>query len=119
MKALLLSSDLAVAARVSDEARRLGAELAWAPTFEALVARAEAAEAALCVIDLAAPGLDVAAAIAGCKALASRPAVVAFGPHVHEARLAAAKAAGCDAVFSRGQFYGQLREILARWLGLE
>ena len=38
--------------------------------------------------------------------------VVAFGPHVHEQRLAAARDAGCDLVVSRGQFFSQLETIL-------
>ena len=38
--------------------------------------------------------------------------VVAFGPHVHEERLAAAREAGCDVVVSRGKFFAELDAIL-------
>jgi hypothetical protein len=45
------------------------------------------------------------------------PTIIAFGPHVHEALLDAATQAGCDEVFSRGQFFAQLDEIISRNLG--
>jgi hypothetical protein len=38
--------------------------------------------------------------------------VVAFGPHVHEERLAAARNAGCDEVVSRGEFFARLDAIV-------
>jgi hypothetical protein len=38
--------------------------------------------------------------------------IIAFGPHVHVERLAAARAAGCDEVVSRGQFFARLDAIL-------
>lgn len=116
MTVLLLSSDLTMASRLSDEARRCGAALAWNPALAVLLAREEAGTAALAVIDLATPGLDLPAAVAALKGLASQPAVVAFGPHVHEARLAAAREAGCDAVFSRGQFHSQAGAVVRRGL---
>jgi CheY-like chemotaxis protein len=68
------------------------------------------------VIDLETPGVDIADLV-----VAIRPQgdlrVVAFGPHVHAARLEAARAAGCDAVLSRGQVSSQpalLRGLFAR-----
>lgn len=42
--------------------------------------------------------------------------VVAFGPHVHKGKLAAALEAGCDEVLSRGQFHGQIDQLIARYL---
>ncbi len=113
---LLLSSDLSVASRLSDEARRHGGALAWDPSLAALLAREEAQGAALAVIDLATAGLEIAAAVAAFRAMLSNPAVVAFGPHVHEGRLVAAREAGCDAVLSRGQFHAQLGPLVGRWL---
>jgi len=38
--------------------------------------------------------------------------VVAFGPHVHEERLAAAREAGCDEVLSRGEFFARVNAIV-------
>jgi hypothetical protein len=48
------------------------------------------------------------------KAASAATRVIAFGPHVHEDRLAAARAAGCDSVLSRGQFFSQAENVLGR-----
>jgi CheY-like chemotaxis protein len=65
------------------------------------------------VVDLSMSSLDVASLVNRLKANeSSRTRVVAFGPHVHEQRLAAARDAGCDFVVSRGQFFSQLETIL-------
>jgi hypothetical protein len=53
------------------------------------------------IVDLETPGLDPAALMRELPA--SRPRVIAFGPHVHKERLDAARQAGCDAVLTRGQ----------------
>jgi hypothetical protein len=119
MNVLLLSGDLTVASRLSHEAREWGGGLAWNPSATGLAAREEASTAALVVLDLATNGLDIPAAVAAFRALPTKPGVVAFGPHVHEARLDAARKAGCDLVCSRGQFHSQASVILRRWLDSE
>jgi hypothetical protein len=60
------------------------------------------------------PSLDIAALVDQLKLkAASATRTIAFGPHVHEERLAAARHAGCDRVVSRRQFFSQLDTILA------
>ena len=70
----------------------------------------------LVIVDLATPGFDVGVARRAIEGVARIrvPAIVAFGPHVHEASLEAARAAGCDEVLSRGQFLSQADAIIAR-----
>jgi hypothetical protein len=58
-----------------------------------------------CLIDLAA--IEVAGLVPlvqGMRLKFAGARIVAFGSHVHEARLACAEQAGCDLVLSRGQF---------------
>jgi len=43
--------------------------------------------------------------------------VVAFGPHVHEERLAAARDVGCDLVLSRGRFFSEVDTIVQNAAG--
>jgi hypothetical protein len=58
----------------------------------------------------------VAAARKGASEQNSPLAILAYGPHVHEDRLAAARAAGCDAVVSRGQLDREADSLLATLL---
>jgi hypothetical protein len=75
-------------------------------------------QAGLCLIDLS----SVNAAQIGStvetlkRRLGDGLRLVAFGPHVQEARLQAAADAGCAPVLSRGQFNARLTEYLADWL---
>ena len=76
-----------------------------AATIERTVELCEAQHVEAVLVDLGTPGLkpnDLAERLAPLAT--GRPAIVAFGPHVHEALLSAAREAGCDEVVSRGQF---------------
>ena len=63
----------------------------------------------LALIDLETPGLRIDDLMAAADV---RPPCVAYGPHVHEARLDAARQAGCDQVLTRGQFDATLPQLL-------
>ena len=39
--------------------------------------------------------------------------IIAIAPHVHVSKIETARAAGCDAVLTNGQFHGQMTEVLA------
>ncbi len=79
------------------------------------------------IVDLSAPGVDIAQLMQTIAAGSSSsgpssdataaslvaPKVVAFAPHVHEQKLAAAQSAGCDAVLTRGQFDRSIADILS------
>lgn len=113
MPALLLTADLACSSKTSGAAARAGAELAVAMSVAALLEKAAALKPETVILDLTAPGLIPAEVVRQLKALPSAPRVIAFGPHVHEDKLAAAAEAGCDAVLSRGQFHAQAEQWLA------
>lgn len=118
MDALLLSADLATSSNVTGAAARCGAscETAWTPA--AAVEKAANLAPRLVILDLSTPGLDPAAIVAEMQGLAAPPnRIIAFGPHVHEAKLAAAREAGCDQVISRGRFHADLDAILASSMG--
>ncbi len=81
----------------------------------AAIAAAGDPEVRLAAVDLRAPGLDVATLVAGLRSARSAPIhVLAGGPHVHEASLAAARAAGCDEVVTRGEFERRLDAAVER-----
>jgi CheY-like chemotaxis protein len=113
MPVILLSADLATSSKVSGAAARRSISFSAAMTVDRLCDLAGAAPGALVLLDLTFADLAVAEVVARLRALANPPqAIIAFGPHVHEAKLAEAAAAGCDHVMSRGQFYAQVDDLL-------
>ena len=116
MSALLLSSDLMLSSKVAAAGQRSGVGVTMAMSVAALVDKAVATPVAVVILDLGTPGVDPAALVPQLRSLAQPPrAIVAFGPHVQTEKLEAAAAAGCDEVFSRGQFHAQADEILTRY----
>jgi CheY-like chemotaxis protein len=113
-----LTSDLVFPSRVAGIAARLGTQQITAATVESLTAKLESISGpVVALLDLNSPTIDPSAVVAGLKSLPNPPrSIVAFGPHVHEAKLAAATAAGCDLVLTRGQFSSQIDELLSSLL---
>ena len=60
-------------------------------------------------VDLA--GRDAAAAVAALKAAGAVP-LIAFGSHIHAARLEEARAAGAEEAIPNSRFESRLRELL-------
>ena len=112
MSVMVLTADLACSSQVSGAAARAGTAVEVVMNAARLVERAGEVLPRLVVLDLNAPSLDCGSIVPQLKALSPPPSVIAFGPHVHEARLAAAQEAGCDRVMARGQFYAQLEGLL-------
>ncbi|HMO85589.1 MAG TPA: histidine kinase [Lacipirellulaceae bacterium] len=115
MRLVLVTRDLMLISAAEGLAAQHGAHATTVGGVAAAgAACAEPETAALVAVDLRTPGLDVAALVAAVRRAAPSAAILAFGPHVHEAALAAARAAGCDEVVTRGQFEQRLAAALAR-----
>jgi DNA-binding NarL/FixJ family response regulator len=113
LNVVLFSSDLMVQSRVAGAAQRMGAALTQVGTTGELRSATESGQAAVVIVDLSMPSVMPNTIVEACdSSRGGRPTIVAFGPHVHESLLAAARAAGCDQVISRGQFFAQLEAIL-------
>jgi CheY-like chemotaxis protein len=113
MSALALISELAMGSQVAAAAKRAGAEVELVSSEQAMIAGAERLRPSLAIVDLGHPGLDVRALFERLKPLLPPGATsIAFGPHVHKERLAAAREAGFGLVISRGQFHAEMDEIL-------
>jgi CheY-like chemotaxis protein len=118
MTILFLTNDLMFTSRVAGATTRLGMTLKTTGTPAALIDLLAAERESLVLLDLSLLGLDPRALVAELKTIANPPrAIIAYGPHVHENRLADAVAAGCDEVLSRGQFSARMEETLAKWRG--
>lgn len=115
--ALALTSDLLLHSQLSAAAESAGVDVLLAASIDVLLANVANGQPRLLILDLGHPGLDPAELVPRLKTLAPHATIVAFGPHVHRQRLAAAAEAGCDLVISRGQFHAQMPEILERYAG--
>jgi len=113
MSVLFLTADLATSSKVTGAAARQGVPLTVAMNADRLCELAEATPPRMVLLDLTFTGVSPAELVPRLRALPRPPlSIVAFGPHCHEARLAEAVEAGCDAVMSRGQFYAQVDQVL-------
>jgi DNA-binding response OmpR family regulator len=113
MTIVLLSGDLLAVSRVAGAAAQQGIAFQSAPAAEQAAELCRTHAASMLIVDLSTPSLDVDALVGAMKTdKGNRPTIVAFGPHVHEERLAAARDAGCDRVVSRGQFMAQVDTLL-------
>jgi DNA-binding response OmpR family regulator len=114
MAVVLVSTDLMASSRIEGAAARLGVPLRTSANLESAGAIAAEGPVELLIIDLAALKSDVAAGVQLVRGGAKSPVrILAFGPHVLERLLIAAKEAGCDEVLTRGQFFAGLDAILA------
>jgi CheY-like chemotaxis protein len=117
--AILLSDDLMFTGRVTGTARDLGLTVTPARNPAAVLDVAGRQPPTCVIVDLANPGLDLPALLAGLAALPDRPRVVAYGSHVDTATLKAARDAGCDVVLPRSKFVEALPTALPGWLAAE
>lgn len=114
MAVVLLSRDLMGAARIEGAARLAGTGYRMVGSLDAALEACAANRTLLLFVDLTTPGLDISQLVDRADALATgAPKIIAYGPHVHEAALAAAKSAGCDEVLSRGQFMSRVDALIA------
>lgn len=112
MKAMYLTGDLLFSSRVAGVAKQASAQLRTIGSVAALL-QAEPADGDLVILDLTFAGLDVARDIPLIKQRFENAKLVAYGPHVHAAKLQAAAESGADLVLTRGQFDSQMASLLA------
>ena len=100
---VLLASDLMISSTVSGFAADAGVKFRGVSSLAALAEFGAAAEQTLLLIDVGLADLNLAAIseIVSASTLAN---AIAYGPHVHEEKLQAARDAGIGHVISRGAF---------------
>ena len=108
---ILCSTDLMLISSVSGAAESCGFRFVSVNSVQSAVEKSSTPRCIVC-LDLSAPFSDPLdfAAYASRELLARS---IAFGPHVHTAKLDAARTAGIGRVMSRGQFVSGLRTIFA------
>jgi hypothetical protein len=109
---LLLASDLMLSSTVSGFASAAGRSFRSALSVDEAVGLIGQYDHCLLLVDLGLMGLDVVE-LAQQIPVELLTNAVAYGPHVHEEKLAAATAAGFGRVMSRGQFSAQVGRLIA------
>lgn len=109
---ILLANDLMLSSTVSGCAANAGRSFCSAGSVADVVAAISEDPAAMLLVDLGMSGLDVACLADSIPADVVQRAV-AYGPHVHTAKLDAAANAGFGKVMSRGQFSAQVSMLIA------
>ncbi len=114
MAILMLSTDLMFSSRVAGAAARLGTSVQTVASPEMLLEHlATSGSDPVLLLDLTIRGFDPKHWVPEFRKSPNPPsAILAYGPHVQDAMLAAASEAGCE-VFTRGQFNARMDEILA------
>jgi DNA-binding NarL/FixJ family response regulator len=103
MSAIFVTSNLMFASRVSGAASALKIPLQVLASASEAAAKTTPATS-LVIVDLSQSGLELCKLVAEVRATAPLARIIAFGSHVNEAELAAARAAGCDEVMPNSQF---------------
>jgi hypothetical protein len=111
MSVILISADLTVVSRVEGAAKKCDLTTRVVSS-EAAAMQCDAKDAQFVIVDLGSPLGNLKAIVGHFKGLTAPPRIIAFGPHVQEGRLAAAREAGCDEVISRGQFFAQIDALM-------
>ena len=112
---LLLASDLMLSSTVSGFASAAGRPYRSALSVDEAAGIIQQHERCLLFVDLGLVGLDVAELAQKISGHHLTNAV-AYGPHVHEQKLAAATAAGFGKVMSRGQFSAQVGKLVSDFI---
>lgn len=102
-KVILFANDLMLGSTVSGAVNAAGMEYRNVGNQADAIAQATSSTRVLLLIDLGTAALDIASLATNLPPSVLQSAV-AYGPHVHTAKLEAAVAAGIGRVLSRGQF---------------
>jgi len=111
-RAVLVSSDLFFGSKLSGAASLGGMKLETVGDVAGLRQAMALGDVRLVLLDLTLSGLDLKEAVAvACETRGDGTRVIAYGPHVQEEMLSAAREAGCDEVLTRGALNARLGEV--------
>lgn len=118
MSIAYLTNDLMFSSRVSGAAQSAGVDVRVIGSVAGLIELLSDGGIRLVVLDLTVSGLDPTSVLPEIRNIDSEVAVVAYGPHVHEQKLADAASAGCEQVLSKGQFNSSIVSLINRFAQL-
>lgn len=110
---LFVSDDVMFWARVQAAATSLARDVARIGGEEAMNDAFRAGGVVRVIVDLGSRSVDALAWAARWKSASPAPELIAFGSHVDEAALSAARAAGFDRVMPNSAFHRSVAELLS------
>jgi DNA-binding NarL/FixJ family response regulator len=114
---LMVCDDLIFTSRVTATARAPGDTVLDARSVDQANQLAQQTPPSCVIIDLHTAGAGLQALLAGLRReCPTMPRTIAYGSHVNQDLLQAARDAGCDRVLPRGQFVKVLEAELPGWL---
>ena len=117
MQVVLLSRDLMIVSRVSGAVDKQGLSFVAVGNAGDAIEACSTESTVLLIVDLQMVNADLSSLVSEVRQLRKTPpSIIAFGSHVHEARLNAARDVDCDLVLSRGQFDRDLDHLLEQWV---
>jgi DNA-binding response OmpR family regulator len=111
-KVLFVSDDVFFWARVQGTAKTLGRDIRRIGDEASMEAAFREGGVARVIVDLGVRSVDALAWARRWKAVSPAPRLLAFGSHVDEAGLAAARDAGFDEVMPNSKFNRSIAELL-------
>jgi len=108
---ILMSGDLFFTSQLSGAVERAGLTSQTCLGMKTGLERVSLPSVRWVIVDLQLKNLDLTAIK---SELASGAKLISYGPHVHEASLAAAQEAGCDYVLTKGQISSGLEQLLTQ-----
>ena len=115
MSIIYLTNDLMFSSRVTGAAQAAGVEVRVVGSIAGLLESLSNEDLRLVLMDLTLSGLDPTTALPEIRGASTNVTVIAYGPHVHEQKLAAANDAGCDFVLSKGQFSSSIANLIDKY----
>lgn len=112
MKTLLLSDDLMLSSQATQTARTAGGDV-QVLSQQQILRECASLPSAQVILDLNTPLANLAEFVSQIRDSGCEAKIVAVAPHVHTAKIEAARAAGCDVVLTKGQFHASMAELLA------
>ena len=112
---LLLSDDLLDASKTTASARAAGITVRQVRTVMALLQQAQQDAPTCCIVDLQCPGLDIAGLAGELSRERKKPRLIAYGSHVENERLRAARHSGYDVVLPRSEFFETMPAKIVEW----
>jgi DNA-binding NarL/FixJ family response regulator len=114
MRCLYITTDLFFSSRVCSLARDQNISVEVVSSFEIAAERLPDDDIKLALLDLTPLGANVAQSVTQLKQIQPDLRIIAYGPHVDDELLTAARQAGCDEVMPRSQFDQEILPILRR-----